>query len=157
MEERKCLISKQDELLRDYAGLSISDMLKDFDASEPPHFKEAAAIIRAVQNAVECFDGKLLEQIDLKEYLRGLLSERLGRGPSNQSINRKHAVRQTWGHQTSKGVKVLRILAMVGVHKVVAPQSSPKKVVATRKIPDELIHQITNMSQAEALEFLSAD
>ncbi len=155
-EERDCLKSKHDELRRKYAGLSITDMLKRFDASEPPHFKEAAAIIRAVQNAVELFDSALLQNIDMEEYLRGLLAERLGKGPLDQDRNRIHAVRQTWGHPTAKEKKVLRILNMIGVHRPAISQDPAKKPVFARSVPDCLVDRIVSMDQAEILKFISA-
>ncbi|MGF0536670.1 hypothetical protein ACQQ2Q_01665 [Agrobacterium sp. ES01] len=156
-DERDCLKSKHTELQRDYAGLLINDMLKHFDASEPPHFKEAAAVIRAAQNAVGFFDIELLRQLDLEDYLAGLLSERLGKGPLDQDRNRTHAVRQTWGHPIAKENKVLRVLNMVGVHKAATSQGSAKKPVFARSVPDCLVDRIVSMDQAEALEFIAAD
>jgi len=154
-EERVCLQSKHAELHRDYAGLSINDMLKKFDASEPPHFKEAAAIIRAAQNAVEVFDGSLLKNIDLERYLRELLAERLEKGSRSKDMNRKHGVRQNWGHLTSKEKKVLRILSMIGVHRAEISRSPAREIVAARVVPDVLVERIVNMDQAEALEFIT--
>lgn len=156
VEERGQLKSECAKLQREYAGLSAIDVLKHFDASEPPHFKEAAAIIRAVQNAVEFFDSKLLQHIDLEEYLRGLLAERLGNGPLDRDRNRTNAVRQIWGNQTSKETKVLRMLNMIGVHKPEISQSPAKKPTFARNVPDCLVNRIVSMDQAAALEFISA-
>ena len=155
--ERECLKSKHSELQRDYAGLSINDMLKNFDAAEPPHFKEAAAVIRAVHNAVGSFDSELLRHIDLEIYLAGLLAERLGKGPLDEDRNRAHAVRQNWGHPTAKEIKVLRMLNMIGVHKATTSQNLEKKPVFARSVPDDLVERIVSMDQAEALKFIEVD
>ena len=156
-EQRNCLTLKDSELRRDYAGLAIVSMLKRFDASESPHFKEAAAVIRAVQNAVQYFDSQLLQNITLEDYLRGLLFELLVNGPLDQSTNLKHAVRQTWGHPTSKENKVLRILNMIGVHKIVTSQSKQEKKSVARGVPDDLIYRIVSMNQEEAINFISSN
>lgn len=157
VEERACLNSKNAELQRDYSGLLIKDMLKRFDASEPPHFKEAAAVIRAVQRAVEFFDSQLLMHLDLEYYLGGVLAERLGKGPLDPDSNCRHAVRQFWGHPTAKKIKVLRALNMIGVHQSTASQGSVKRPAFARNVPDYLVDRIVSMDQREALEFIGVN
>jgi hypothetical protein len=132
-------------LRRNHNGLEIDEVIARYQASEPPLFKDAASVIRSVQDAVKYYDFEILRLLNIEEYVKGILVLTLS--PSRASSALRHGVARTWGAPLKREAKVLRILRMAGVHWTAE--------VEGREIPAALIDRLTQMSEAEALAYLT--
>jgi hypothetical protein len=140
-----------DTLHKEFSGLDVVELIKDYKSRSAPTFKEAAAIMRLVHFAVENFDTQLLGKLDINRYLGTALAAQLG--GNGQSVNisvLSHSCRQIWDHPTKKKEKILRALRLIGVH----PTGESKR--RGRAVPDELIDQFLEMRSADAMSLLTS-
>jgi hypothetical protein len=147
-EEESKLLSFGNILHEVYSGLDVEELITRYRLGESPSFKDAASFIRLAHRVVEHFDAQLLKEIDLEEYLRGLVVRVLApQRLSKRTALLKHACAKTWGDRDKRVTKSLRVLRMVGVH--------PTSEIKGRQVPDGLISRITEMSSEQAYEYLN--
>lgn len=141
----KVLTEAHESFREDFSGLDINEVVRHYQTGEAPTFKETAAIIRLVHDAVEHFDGHLLSSLDLEDYIRECVADHLS--PANGSAEAFADVcALVWGSQKKKREKVLRVLRFVGVHEV--------SNVSARRIADEYLELLLSMTPREAVEYL---
>lgn len=130
----------------EYRGLIIAELLARFDAGEPPHFKDAASIVKVTHKAVEHFDRHLLASLDIESYVRRTIANALTDDFRVVDSSRlKHACHKVWGDPKRRMGKVTHLLTLVGIHRV--------DQISAREIPDELIEKITSFNAADAMSY----
>ena len=94
-----------------YSGLCISEFVRNYRSNLTPSFKETAAIIRMTHEAVEIFDQKILENLDVERYLTEFIALVLG----EDKEHKHHSTSKIWGSD-KKEDKVIRLLRLAGVN-----------------------------------------
>jgi hypothetical protein len=88
----------------DFQGLDVERLLEDFGSSASPRFKEATALVRAVQLCVRDADRAVLESLSLNEYFREVLEVYVGEDPVRRAAN-------VWGKDPGRRLGSLGQLA----------------------------------------------
>lgn len=146
--ERDLLLMNTGALNAKHSGLNIAESLKRFEQRDLPHFKDAASIIRAVQDAVKHYDSELLKAMNLEVYVRRLLTEMLRGTHGNKERNLRHSCEKIWGESKKREQKAIRMLRMVGVD---VPSGKKKGC----SVPDDFVETIKTMTCAEAVSYFS--
>jgi len=146
--DEKELISNAEKLRVEHRGLDVKELITHYKSAAHPSFKEAASIIKLVQDAVSHFDGLLLAGLDISEYVRDAVRISLSTSSSsNANASLKHACAKTWGNPKKRREKALRALRLIGVHET--------QTITVREVPDDLIEHLTGMTSEEAYSYFS--
>jgi hypothetical protein len=141
-ESEATLRTHAETLRENNSGLVIDDLIKHYRAGDAPTFKEAASVVRVCHDAVSHFDACLLSRLDIERYVTEAICVTLAQGRTDSHL-RASCIR-IWGSE-KKDAKVLRTLRFVGVHE--------SKEVKGRRVPDEFIEMLLQMSPTEAADY----
>lgn len=130
------LVNSACHIQAEYQKLDISLLKEDFSKSSTPKFKEATALVRAVQHFVGEVDAQVLSTLDLETYLHQTLEDYLAPDPHLRAAN-------IWGKSASR--------AMVSIRQVALNAGFGQVDVSTRpELSDEFIRDIAQLSEREA-------
>ena len=130
------------EIARDYQGLDVKVLLADLSQGRVPKFKEATALVRAVQTFVEHLDQQVLQILELNPFFGEALEEYVSDNPAQRIAN-------VWGKDPVRRASSLRQLAME--HGI--GESSEGSGVA---LADAVIDRFASLSPKEARLLLTA-
>ena len=139
-EVQSLLRESSDEISEEYQGLSVDLVLHDVGRGLPPRFKEATAMVRAVQQFVEEADSALLESLSLETFLVEALQQYVAADPASRVGN-------VWGKDLARRRKTVRQLAFEAG---LGETDKPVKLV----LSDDVIDRIAQLSPTAARRFL---
>lgn len=132
------------EIATEYRGLDVDLMLSNFYASKEPTLKEAAGIIKVMQNVVEKMDAKLIADVDVDRLVREaiLMDMHVTVGSEDQWKRASGRCLTLWADEV-RGRKVPRYLESLGFTKVGSGEPHHGK-----------FESIANRSPIKMIEFL---
>lgn len=73
INSRKILKENKEFIKKNYCGLDVIDTINSFDNNKYPSFKEITSLISSSINFVYLLDSKLIEKINMQEYIKSIV------------------------------------------------------------------------------------
>jgi hypothetical protein len=114
MTVRQSLLKKTEYIKEHYNGLDIEKLLNGFDSSSniPPKFKEVTSLISTVINLVYRFDQKIIDNLDMSNYLLSVIKHYVTKQSKNKSRSSQKILKEIWS--SDKERKIYNILGQYG-------------------------------------------
>ena len=142
-DQLELLQQSADWIAHEFRAMSVDRMLQDFDADNPPTFRETASLLHATQKFVEALEIVQFGSLDAQTYLREVIWEAISKVQNEQTELdklKKKKLQSIWGKDKSeRGRTIERFLTNIGLSK---EQSHPYSVL----FDDALIELIAAMS-----------
>ena len=127
-----------------HSNLDVEELLSRFDASSAPTFKEAASVISLCHAAVQIYDSKILERLQVTRYISESVLVLLEQGGANLS----KPISRIWD-SPKREAKALRLLRLAGV--------SESETSSGREVPSSFVERFVSLPADGVEEFLRAE